>query len=299
MGRTLDNQAKRNGATALLESHNVKGFIEICESFANPRGHFWATTKPYKLTTPLNERAALNRATGKQHGTLIAYRKFCKAHGVLKEIPRAVVDALYDTDDPTKPPKGVNVWEVTGVVKPCADAHKLREKGKKKGQPLCDCLNFIHGAVQFLYMDSGEEPSLKIEHEGSTVFEVVPVEGSVPAQPPKPTPAPKPRDLIFDAVCRVFFRIDPLAVASTDIPGGRVGDVKKAIIGLEPTVTDERIVKFGAWYDAAQDGASRPRNVDKVKEHWLAFMQSHVIEDYDPLSAKMREANHNGQKQHS
>ncbi len=160
MSHTLDHDGKRNGATAFLESHNVLGFLMICDSFANTRGHFWASTAPFTKATPIEERGALNKATGKAHSTIVSYRQFLKDHGALIEVERETVIKQYEMGDPSAPPKGVHVWQITGMIRPCNAAKNKDPKCD------CDCLKFIQNFVAILYSDT-DKKSMKIKHKGN------------------------------------------------------------------------------------------------------------------------------------
>lgn len=293
MGRTLDHDAKRNGATALLESHNVNGFVQICESFANTRGHFWATTKPYKKETPLDQRAALNRATGKSHPTIVEYRKFCKAHGVFKEVPRSVIDAVYEPNEPSRPSKAVTVWEITGVIKLCDGSYT-----QPNGNP-CDCKEFLHGVVKLFYTDLGDELSQKSLHKGSTVVEGVPVEGLPPKISGGDDPTPDKIALTKDQRAEYYNAILLHQFKIRHFKGMKLGKKTSIPVSncltalLDEGLTLKQYLSYAQdWADDNRNGLTPIQSPAKLALAVLAHSQGNVSnDDYDPALAKMRAAN--------
>ncbi len=82
---------------------------------------------------------------------------------------------------------------------------------------------------------------------------------------------PRPRDLIFDAIAEGSFGIHNGQLDQEDeTPGGRIGKIKKWLVKHKPDVTPEDIQRFYVWYDSEIE-ASRPRDVGKFSEHWLAW----------------------------
>ncbi len=82
---------------------------------------------------------------------------------------------------------------------------------------------------------------------------------------------PRPRDLIFDAIAEGSFGIHNGQLDQEDeTPGGRIGKIKKWLVKHKPDVTPEDIQRFYIWYDSEIE-ASRPRDVGKFSEHWLAW----------------------------
>jgi hypothetical protein len=86
-----------------------------------------------------------------------------------------------------------------------------------------------------------------------------------------PSKKPRPRDLIFDAIAEGSFGIRNGQIEQEDkTPGGRIGKIKKWLLSHKPDVTTADIQRFYVWYDSEIE-ASRPRDVGKFSEHWLAW----------------------------
>jgi hypothetical protein len=144
MPHVLHFEAKRNGATAFLESNNLLGTLVILDAFSDPFGNFWASSKnEFVLDAWLNgdlepsKVGALNSAAGRSHPTVTDRKSVLGKHGAIEHLPRKIVDPLYQ-DKELKPPKGVYVYHITGVVKPCDDlecelhCHKFLKAGEVK-----------------------------------------------------------------------------------------------------------------------------------------------------------------------
>lgn len=137
MAISLHPSAPRNGACATVAAGpgDPAGILPIFDAYTNEHGHFWCSTN--------NEgTGALNVATGKKHPTLVASRRWLKRHGVIELVPKAVLRAIYAESTAKAPPDHVQVWRITGWVKPCE-------------LPKCKCTGFLHQPVKLLNIGDG------------------------------------------------------------------------------------------------------------------------------------------------
>jgi hypothetical protein len=92
------------------------------------------------------------------------------------------------------------------------------------------------------------------------------------AQADKPvkvvTSVEKPRDVIFDGIASGSFGITG-KVDKGDAP--RVARISNWIKKTYPNANEKTLAAFYKWYDTSNDGAARPRDLAKFKEHFIAF----------------------------
>lgn len=75
-------------------------------------------------------------------------------------------------------------------------------------------------------------------------------------------PASRPRDLLFDAICKVCV-IDPKVKGN----GGKVGKIKAALLSSEPPYTPDEVIAFGTWWNSDEWRCSKgPPTVWKLTE---------------------------------
>jgi hypothetical protein len=86
--------------------------------------------------------------------------------------------------------------------------------------------------------------------------------------PLKVVPVDKPRDVVFDALASGSFGITG-KVDKGDAP--RVARVSNWIKKTYPNANEKTLAAFYKWYDTSNDGAARPRDLAKFKEHFIAF----------------------------
>jgi hypothetical protein len=144
MPHVLDFDSKRNGATAFLNSENALGVLMIMDSFTDDHGNFWASSnsgfvfsKWIEGVLPDEDQGALNIATGSTHPTIDDKRTLLTDHACILKIPRTIVHSLYK-ENSRKPPKGVSIYHITGVIRRCSDescnCHKLLRTGTEYGE---------------------------------------------------------------------------------------------------------------------------------------------------------------------
>jgi hypothetical protein len=84
----------------------------------------------------------------------------------------------------------------------------------------------------------------------------------------KPINGDKPRDVIFDGIASGSFGISG-KVDKDDAP--RVARISNWIKKTYPNANEKTLAAFYKWYDTSNDGAARPRDLSKFKEHFIAF----------------------------
>lgn len=91
------------------------------------------------------------------------------------------------------------------------------------------------------------------------------------ADSPEPDKKPRPQDLLFNAICSLFFNIDPAMVGSEKGAGGRIGKVKAALKATAPDATPEQVEQYRIWWDNNKDRMIRPKDPAKFVEGWLEW----------------------------
>lgn len=105
-------------------------------------------------------------------------------------------------------------------------------------------------------------------------------------KPAKAEHAPRPPDVLFDAIALGSFGIRDSAKVNGS--GGRVGKVKAWLVKHYPGATDKTLVAFYAWYTAKYPDTSAPRDPEKFAEHFVAF--------HDEVTAKRQRQQQSDEK---